>query len=263
MTAHNKSPGNEAGATPEQALIRRLEENARRKDEWIAMLGHELRNPVGTISNAIELLREDALTPARRAAVVELMRRQTRQIGRLLNDLLDASQILSGKLHVELAPMDLSQIAQWTVEAMRPVFDAAGHELVVDLPPAGTVCVRGDETRLTEVLVNLLTNASRYTPAGGRIRLEIAADGDEARIAVTDNGIGIPPDLLERIFEMFAQGRRALQHADRGLGLGLTLVRTLVDLHGGRVEAHSDGPDTGSRFVVMLPRLRADAEPRA
>ncbi len=233
-----------------------LRSDARRKDEWIAMLGHELRNPVGAIGNGIELLKSAALSAERQTQVIGMMKRQLGHVSGLLDELLDAARIISGKLEIEKKPVDLTLIGEWSVDTVRPLITARGHELTVTLPPAGSVWVQGDRLRLTEVITNLLGNAAKYTEPGGRITLEVTADADSATISVRDNGIGIPSEFKERMFEIFTQGPRTLARSDRGLGLGLPLVRTLVELHGGEVAVHSDGDGKGSEFTVTLPRHR-------
>ena len=224
------------------------------ENEWIAMLGHELRNPVSAIGVGIELVKIQSLDPEQRTKTVDMMQRQVSQIVRLLDDLLDVARFGKGKLEIERKPVDLRQVGLDAVDTVRRLIEDRRHELLVTLPPAGTVCVRGDRARLIQVVVNLLANAAKYTPPGGRIELEIAGRAGGATIAVRDTGIGIAGDFMPRIFDRFAQGRSALHGADRGLGLGLTLVRDFVQLHGGKVEVSSAGENQGSEFKIELPR---------
>jgi PAS domain S-box-containing protein len=235
---------------------RALQEEARRKDEFLATLAHELRNPLAPIRNAVALLhlRRGADEELHNAA--DLIDRQVTQLSRLVEDLLDVSRIRFGKVQLRRAPIDLREAAKDAVATSEPVLAAARHRLQLDL---GTepVWVDADRVRLAQVIANLLNNAARYTPAGGRIRLEITGGEKEAGIAVEDNGIGIDPALLHRVFEPFAQLETREAVASGGIGIGLALARALVELHGGHISAHSAGRGQGSRFVVCLPRTQA------
>lgn len=237
--------------------------DAERKDQWIAMLGHELRNPVSAVSNGILLLKSDNIAAEREQQLVTMMDRQIGHVSCLLDELLDAARIVAGKLEIERQPVDLTDIAVWATDAVNPLMEEFRHRLSTDLPPAGTVWVDGDRVRLTEVLVNLLTNAAKYTDVGGKIRLDVTADDDTVTVCVSDTGIGIDSNLKDHIFEIFTQGPRPLDRATRGLGLGLPLVRSLVQAHGGRVEVFSDGAGRGSEFRVTLPRMAHVGEPEA
>lgn len=236
----------------------RLAEADRRKDEFLSMLGHELRNPLTPIRNAVRLLGcrpGDARTAAWAYRVID---RQTAHLERLVDDLLDVARIERGVIHLERYPLDLRAVVQETAEAIASLIDERGHRLELELSEA-PVLVEGDATRLAQVLSNLLNNAMKYTPDGGRIRVVLAGQDGMAVLQVSDNGRGIEPDILPEIFDLFSQGSRTLGRSEGGLGLGLTLVKRLVEMHGGRVEAHSGGPDRGSRFVVHIPLSQAAA----
>ncbi len=235
---------------------------SRTKDEFLAMLGHELRNPLAPIVTALELIRrrDDSAFPRER----QIIERQVRHLSRMVDDLLDVSRIVAGKIELQPQPLDLREIVGRAMELSAPVLEKRAAAVETALPPA-PVMVRGDPLRLTQVLCNLLTNAAKFTPPDMPIRIALEADGQEARITVADEGIGIPPALLARVFERFVQGEQALQRASGGLGLGLAIARSLVELHGGAIEADSDGVGSGSRFTVRLPLLSqaAAAEPAA
>jgi len=228
----------------------------RRKDEFLATLGHELRNPLAPLLTALPLLKAaggDDPTIARTSIVME---RQINHLVRLVNDLLEVSRITRGLIQVEREPVDLAYVIHSAVDTSRPLIDAAGHTLHVDVP-AEPVTVYGDAIRLTQVVANLLTNAAKYTNAGGQIWVRVWRESKTAIVSVRDNGIGIPPDQLASVFEMFTQVDRSSRLAQGGLGIGLTLVRSLVGLHGGTVRAHSRGAGTGSEFIVELPSVAA------
>ena len=193
-----------------------------------------------------------------------MMERQLKQMVRLVDDLLDVSRITTGKLELRKERVDLASVLRDAVEASRPLIDRGGHELTVTLPP-GPVLLDADPTRLAQVFLNLLNNAAKYSERGGHIRLSVERDGSEVVVSVRDTGIGIPAAHLPHVFEVFVQVDTAWQRAQGGLGIGLSLVKEFVGLHGGRVEAHSDGPGKGSEFVVRLPAAgrAAAAEPPA
>ncbi|GIZ50420.1 PAS domain S-box protein [Noviherbaspirillum aridicola] len=239
----------------------RLREADRRKDEFLAMLAHELRNPLAPIGAAADLLRLAHGDGARVRQASEIIARQVRHMTALVDDLLDVSRVTRGLVSLELEPLDVARVALDTVEQVRPAIDARRHRLSLDLP-SSPAPVHGDRKRIVQVMVNLLNNAARYTPEGGHIRLSIDADDTRIRFAVEDDGIGMAPDLIARAFDLFTQGERSADRSQGGLGIGLALVRSLVELHGGTVEAHSDGPGRGSRFCVSLPRLEKQAERR-
>jgi len=225
-----------------------LKEADRRKDEFLATLAHELRNPLAPIRNGLEILRMTGIGDRIR----ETMERQVSQLVRLVDDLLEVSRITRGKIKLRLARIDLGPVVEGAVETSRPVIEAAGHRLTVALPGEPLV-VEADPVRVAQVLTNLLNNAAKYTEPGGQIWLTAERDGAEAVLRVRDTGIGIPPDMLGRVFEMFIQVERSSSHAQGGLGIGLALVHSLVQMHGGSVRADSDGPGTGSEFTVRLP----------
>jgi signal transduction histidine kinase len=237
-------------------LLRRLEEADRRKDEFLAMLGHELRNPLSAVSNALHLLGLRAGSDPSLQRMHDVLQRQTRNMTRLVDDLLDVSRITRGKIELRKEPMDLGAIVERAVRGMRPFIDARGHELSVSLPPE-PITVQVDPTRLEQVITNLLHNAAKYTEPGGRISLTAGREGDDAVLRVRDTGVGIAPDLLARVFDLFTQAERSLDRSQGGLGVGLTLVRRLVEMHGGKVRASSAGPGTGSEFEVRLPLEKA------
>jgi signal transduction histidine kinase len=240
-------------------LYQALKEADRRKDEFLALLGHELRNPLAPIQNALHIL---TLPQADRAAADqarEMMERQVEHMVRLVDDLLDVSRIMRGKVELRREPVYIAAVIARAVETAQPAIDAEGHALTVALP-AEPLVVNGDAVRLAQVVSNLLHNAAKYTERGGQIGLTVARDGGRAVVRVRDSGIGIPADMLSQIFEMFFQADRRTKDGHGGLGIGLSLVRGLVELHGGTVEAHSGGPGAGSEFVVRLPLLPA-AEP--
>jgi signal transduction histidine kinase len=230
-----------------------LAETDRRKDEFLAMLGHELRNPLGAIANASYLLeRLGSAEPAGERAVA-IIRRQIQHLVRMVDDLLDVSRITRGKVELRREPVDLVELVRNTVETTRPLAEAREQTLRMELPDE-ILPLHGDATRLEQVLSNLLRNAVKFTAAGGHVEISAWRDGGgEAVVLVRDDGIGIPPDLLPRVFDLFAQGEQALHRSGAGLGIGLTLVHRLVEMHGGRVEARSDGPGRGSELEVRLP----------
>jgi signal transduction histidine kinase/ActR/RegA family two-component response regulator len=233
-------------------LYQRLRDADRRKDEFLAMLAHELRNPLAPIRNGLHVLRRTGTDPAAADRVTGMIGRQVEHLVRLVDDLLDVGRIMRGTIELRRRPVELAAVVARAVEAVQPEIDARGHRLVVELPP-DPVRVDGDEVRLTQVVGNLLTNAAKYTDAGGTIRLTAGREDGRAVLRVADTGIGIAPDQLARIFDMFVQADRGTKRAQGGMGIGLTLVRTLVELHGGTVEAHSAGPGRGSEFIVRLP----------
>jgi two-component system CheB/CheR fusion protein len=239
---------------------RELEHEHRRKDEFLALLGHELRNPLAALANGLAVLDHTLADSDEWTKVHPMLIRQTRRMTVMLDQLLDLSRVTSGKVVLDEQIIDLVEVAAAATEAVQPMIDAAHHQLVEKLPEARTVFVRGDFVRLTQVLENLLANAAKYTEDGGRISLSIEADDAAVRIIVRDTGRGIEPDLLVRVFDVFTQGEQIVGRATEGLGLGLPLVRLLVHMHGGHVDAFSEGPGNGSKFVVELPRIAADVK---
>ncbi len=226
----------------------------RRKDEFLATLAHELRNPLAPMHAALQVMR---LADHDRTAVAqarEMMERQVRHMVRLVDDLLDVSRITRGKIDLRKQRVDLAAVVRTAVETSRPLIEAANHELTVTAPPH-PIFVDGDPVRLAQVFLNLLNNAAKYTERGGRIVLTVERQGSDAVVSVKDTGVGIPPAMLSRIFELFMQVDRTLDKAQGGLGIGLTLVRRLVEMHGGSVEARSAGYGRGSEFIVRLPAV--------
>jgi signal transduction histidine kinase/CheY-like chemotaxis protein len=236
----------------------RAEESLRiadlRKDEFLATLGHELRNPLAPLLTGLELLKLAEIKDPTAAKVTAVMHRQISHLVRLVDDLLEISRITRGVIELHSEPLDLASIVRSAVDTSHPALDAARHELTVELP-SESIVVTGDAVRLTQVFANLLTNAAKYTNAGGHIWLAVRKEGERAIISVRDDGIGIPPAQLASVFDMFTQVDRSSRRSQGGLGIGLTLVRSLVTLHGGRVEARSPGPGAGSEFIVDLPIL--------
>jgi signal transduction histidine kinase/CheY-like chemotaxis protein len=230
----------------------------RHKDEFLATLAHELRNPLAPMQNIVETLRLRQAGDGGRAA--EILARQVAQITRLVDDLLNVSRIGQGKVSLALEPADIVPTLHHAAEEALSTTTAAGQQLTVDLP-ATPLWVLVDTARLTQIVANLLTNASKYSPAGARIALSARMRDDRVLIEVADNGIGIAPDQLLLVFEKFSQLTPGLERAQGGLGIGLSLVKGLVELHGGTVVAHSDGAGSGSRFTVSLPATAAPAAP--
>ncbi len=223
-----------------------------RKDDFLAILGHELRNPLAPIRSAVEILKRKGPSDPTLERMRDMIDRQAQHMTRLVDDLLDVSRITRGKINLRLEPTDLGVIAKRAVEVNVPAIEARGLEVAL-LAPGEPVLVNGDGVRLGQAIGNLLNNAVKYSAEGGRIEIVVKAGGDSAVVTVRDNGIGIAPEYLEHVFDLFGQVRHPRPHGQDGLGIGLALVRSLVELHGGRVEARSDGPDRGSEFTVRLP----------
>jgi PAS domain S-box-containing protein len=222
------------------------------KDEFLAMLAHELRNPLAPLLNALHIMRLQGATAETILQAREMAERQVKNMTRLIDDLLDVSRITRGKIQLRQEPVDLATVVRRAIETSRPMIEARGHALHVTLPDM-QVQLRADATRLEQVIANLLHNAAKYTEEGGRIEVEAGSEAGEAVVRVRDTGIGIPVEMLPRIFDLFVQADRSLDRSQGGLGIGLTLVKRLVELHGGRIEGHSEGPGKGSEFVVRLP----------
>ena len=242
----------------ERRRVEALEYRERKMNEFLAMLGHELRNPLAPIRNALDLMRIPSSGEPTQEWARNVIDRQLTQLTRLVDDLLDVGRITSGKIALQKKPVEINAVVQRAVEAGRPLADASQHVLDVRLS-AEPLSVDGDLTRLSQVVLNLLTNAIKYTPAGGRIELRALREGDHAVIRVTDSGIGMAPELIPTVFDLFVQGERSLDRSEGGLGIGLTLVKRLVTLHGGTVSAHSAGPGRGSEFSIYLPALAQPA----
>jgi signal transduction histidine kinase len=237
-------------------LYGEMERTNRAKDEFLAMLGHELRNPLNAIGSAASLLAlgDGGAEMAERARAV--IHRQVQHLARLVEDLLDVSRVTSGKVVLVRQPTDVAEVATSTITGWRASGRFARHDVSLEASP---VWVDADPTRLEQVLGNLLANALKYTPAGGRITVRVGADGDSAILEVDDTGVGIPAELLRKVFDLFVQGERTLDRAQGGLGIGLTLTRALVEMHGGTVEARSAGSGRGATFTIRLPRIPAPA----
>ena len=226
-----------------------------RKDEFLATLAHELRNPLAPIRNAVQIMqlsRDEAMHDNAR----KIIERQLRQMVHLVDDLLDVSRISQGKVELRREQVDVADAVSAAIETSRPLIDAGRHHLTTRLAPPRALMVDADTTRLSQIVSNLLNNAAKYTPEGGHIQVLAERDGDDAVIVVQDSGIGLSPDMLPRVFDLFTQADRSRERAQGGLGIGLALVKRLVEMHGGAVHATSDGPDRGCRFVVRLPLIR-------
>ncbi len=239
-----------------------LHEADKRKDEFLAMLAHELRNPLAPVRNAVAVLRMIGPADSRLARQSEVIERQVSHMARLLDDLLDVSRISRGKIQLKKETLHLTNVLAHAVETATPLIETRQHALKVEIP-AEDLCVEGDFDRLVQVVGNLLFNAAKYTDAGGRILLEAQRAGEEAVIRVRDTGMGIEPEMLPRVFDLFAQAARTLDRSQGGLGIGLTMVKKLVQMHGGSVEVISEGLGKGSEFTVRLPALPAEKLPSA
>jgi PAS domain S-box-containing protein len=242
-----------------------LKEVDRRKDEFLAMLAHELRNPLAPIVTAAEIIRMTGPADPTINWAGDVIARQAAQLKRLVDDLLDVSRITLGKITLNVAALDLGPIVAQAVEATQPLFTARGHQLSIDVPDASVhpLPIRGDAARLAQIISNLLNNAAKFTRDGGRIALKVRRVNSQVLVSVADNGIGIPAHMLERVFEMFMQLDGPGDHPRDGLGIGLALVKRLVEMHDGNIEARSDGPGRGSEFIVRLPLIveRAAGDP--
>jgi len=242
------------------AAIERAHAADRRRDEFLAMLGHELRNPLAPIVTALALMERRAPTEQQHERAV--IRRQVEHLTRLVDDLLDVSRITRGKIQLNRQVVEIRVVLARAVETVSPLLEKRRHHLIFDVAAEG-LPVDADAMRLSQVFQNLLTNAAKYSDSGSEIRLTAATNGDEVVVEVRDQGIGIAPDLLPRLFQQFVQGERAIDRAEGGLGLGLTIVDSLLELHGGSISAHSDGLGHGSTFVVTLPRAPEAGPPAA
>jgi PAS domain S-box-containing protein len=246
----------------ERRQVEALQVADRQKNEFLAMLAHELRNPLAPIRNGVHLLKvlhdEAAIHET-----AEMMERQVIQLVRLVDDLMDISRIITGKIHLEKQPVEVSDFINRAIEEVQPTIDAGGHELMLEMP-ARPVLVDGDNARLSQVISNLLSNAAKFSEKPSRILLSVARSEDEVKISVRDSGVGMTHEALARIFNLFVQADSDISRKRGGLGIGLTLVRRIVELHGGTVEATSPGPSQGSEFVVRLPassQTRATTKP--
>jgi PAS domain S-box-containing protein len=244
-----------ATAVENALLYGELRDADRRKDDFLAMLAHELRNPLAPIRSGLDLLAMEGAEPD----VLRVMQQQTEHMVRLVDDLLDVSRILRGKVHLQPETIDIRTAVQRAIDAARLANVAAGHELTVSMPP-DPICVYADPVRLTQVITNLLTNSNKYTARGGHIELSVRQEGQSVAVSVRDDGIGMRADLLPHVFDLFTQADRSLERTQGGLGIGLTLVRTLVEMHHGTVSAFSQGEGKGSEFTVRLPVHKAAME---
>ena len=252
-----------AVALENAGFLATLKDADRRKDEFMATLAHELRNPLAPILNAAEILRRKRPPDPELEWAAEVVYRQVHQMTRLVDDLLDVSRIAQDKIELRKERVELSTVVMGAIEASLPLIEQSGRELTVKVPPE-PIILDADPGRLMQVLLNLVNNAAKYTDCGGHIAVTAERRGDRALISVADDGIGIPATMLPRIFEIFMQADHSIERSAGGLGIGLTLVQRLVEMHGGQVEAHSDGPGKGSRFDVLLPvaaDVKRDDEP--
>jgi signal transduction histidine kinase/CheY-like chemotaxis protein len=260
------SPARMAGIdldiTSRKGVEAMLREADRRKDEFLAILAHELRNPLAPITNAVQILKAKNPGTPEVSWASQVIERQTRQMTRLVDDLLDVSRISRGKLELRKQRTTLDAVIRAALETSRPFLESHGQRLEVSLP-AEPVELDADGTRLAQSVMNLLNNSAKYTDSDGTIRLTATREGNQAVISVADTGIGIPPEMLDRVFDMFIQIDHTLERSHGGLGVGLALVRTIVEMHGGTVRCRSDGPGRGSEFVIRLPVSARVAEPSA
>lgn len=248
----------------ERRRLHELESSSKRMSEFLAMLAHELRNPLAPIRNAVTILQlEPSPSPMVRSSR-DMIDRQLSHMTRLVDDLLDVGRLTTGKIRFKSEQVAYAQVVARSVEAVRPLMDARRHRLTVDMPDSG-LRVQGDATRLAQVLQNLLTNAAKYTPEGGQIELKVWQEGSQLHTSVRDNGVGLSPQALTHIFELFSQGDAQTAARESGLGIGLTLARSLVEMHGGALSAASSGPGQGSTFSFFLPHAgtasHGDASP--
>jgi signal transduction histidine kinase len=250
--AHTLARALDASRAASAELNQQLRREHARKDEFLAMLAHELRNPLSPLVNSIEILRRVDLSAPLAQRQVDVMSRQLGQLTRLVDDLLDVSRVSRGLIELRREPLPLAEVLEAALEAVRPALEARGHRLQI-MGADASLHVNGDRVRLTQVFANLLQNAVKYTDPGGTVAVSVTPDGGRVSVMVRDTGVGIPPEMLSRVFELFTQVPVALDRAQGGLGVGLTLVKTLVELHGGHVTAHSVGLGQGSTFTVSLP----------
>jgi signal transduction histidine kinase len=237
-----------------------LRESDRRKDEFLAVLAHELRNPLAPIRNALALLEVPGALGPEAAWSRDVIERQVDQLTRLVEDLLDVSRISSGKIKLQTETLDLASVVRAGVETSLPLIEARKHDLILQIPGAA-IPVSGDQVRLTQVVANLLNNAAKFQDEGGQISVTVALDGPDATVRIADRGIGIAPQTLPRVFDLFAQADKPIDRPEVGLGIGLSIVKNLVELHGGTVKAESAGPGQGSEFTIRLPRAPEPARP--
>ena len=242
--------------------VEALEEASRQKDHFVAVLAHELRNPLAPIRSALHVLTQPHAKAEVVARAMEIAQRQVRHMARLLDDLLDVTRLSEGKMVLRRDRVDAVSITRAAAESVQPLVREREHEITVETPPE-PIWIHADPARIEQVLTNLLSNAVKYTDPGGRIRVGVRREGSEAVIRVLDTGIGIDPIMLPRIFDLFVQAHRQVDRASGGVGIGLTLVKKLVELHGGTVDAFSAGPGSGSEFVVRLPAMEVGSSAAA
>src|SRR5579871_5717029 len=245
-----------------EALAAQLRHADRAKDEFLAMLAHELRNPLAPLRNASELLERTLPSDSRHRNFVGIVRRQADQLSRLVDDLLDVSRITQGRIELQREPVAVSGVIDQAIESAEPLIRQRGHEVSVS-GQRSDLYVCGDRARLVQCLGNLLNNAAKYTDAGGHIRIDVRSAEEQVHICVSDDGVGIPAHLLPQVFELFVQGDRSLDRSQGGLGIGLSVVKRLTEMHGGRVTARSDGPGRGATFEITLPLTAVPAQPVA
>jgi signal transduction histidine kinase/ActR/RegA family two-component response regulator len=238
-----------------EATTKALQDADRRKDEFLAMLAHELRNPLAPIRTAVQLLRLKELGEPQRVRARDVIERQVEYLVCLIDDLLDVSRITRGMITLRREPVLLGAIVARAVETTRPAIDARRQEFTIELPDE-LITIEGDKTRLVQVIGNILHNAAKFTDAGGRIVLRVSRDTRHAIISIKDTGVGIPPEAMSKVFELFTRVHAQSESGQGGLGIGLALVRRLAEMHDGTVTAHSDGPGCGSEFIVRLPLLK-------
>jgi signal transduction histidine kinase/DNA-binding response OmpR family regulator len=246
--------GRAAIAIDNARLYRDIQEDDRQKNEFLAMLAHELRNPLAPIRHSVRILQKLGMTDGDLGWASDVIARQVEQMVRLVDDLLDISRITGGKVNLRMEPVDVAQVVGLAVETSRPLIESKNMALTVQLATE-EIWVQADKARLAQVLSNVLNNAAKYTGDGGTIQLYVGREGPDVVFRVRDNGIGIPSEMLSKVFDLFTQVDRSLDRSQGGLGIGLTLVRRLMELHGGSVEARSDGPGQGSEFVLTMPTI--------
>ncbi|HVZ88194.1 MAG TPA: chemotaxis protein CheB [Polyangia bacterium] len=245
--------------TEQKLAEEKIQDGVRRRDQFLAMLSHELRNPLGAIVTATALLRSKRASPDNTNRFLEILERQSEQMARLLDDLLEASRVTQNKIELKRRKVDLRTLSREAAESAQGMMEARGVGFARHID-GGPIWIDGDPARVQQIQANLLNNAAKYTPAGGHVRLQVGVEGGQAIIRVSDDGVGIPPEMQDSIFDLFVQSKRTLDRAAGGLGVGLTLVRSLVEMHGGTVSVASDGDGKGSTFEVRLP-LAAGSQP--
>ena len=253
--------GSAGDITSRKLAEEKLKEASRRKDEFLAMLSHELRNPLAPISAAAELLQLERLEDSRRVQISGIVSRQVKHMTSLIDDLLDVARVTGGLVTLEFDAVDMNRVIADAIEQTEPLIQSRRHQLAVRLSP-GTALVSGDPKRLVQIIVNLLNNAAKYTPAGGIIDLQVQVDDEQVTVLVRDNGIGMAADFLEHVFDMFTQTQRTADRSQGGLGIGLALVKSLVELHRGSITAKSKGEGHGSELTVRLPLYTAASKTR-